>query len=879
VLDHGGQVADITDTLVIDPIPVPTNTLPADGAVIGTATPVISWDPVTDAGSYRIRIFEGQNRKIHDVNDLTGSTYTVPEGVLSMGSTYSYTVTAYRDGEAANLNNASLNRVFYSKRPHFTIDEDNAPVTDRILDNGEDGTSASGLWLSSGLQPSEGDDSMYSKEIGATYSYEIPLTGCYDIQMWWTEHPTRYNQVPVDIYDGDQLIQTVIVNQRTNGGQWNSLGVYEFTTSGRIVIRSESAAYSTCADAVRYVASDCQITDLIMDNGDPGTLPDGGWLPSGLQPSEGDDSLYTRQLGDSYTYEQALTGCYKISMWWPQHSSRHTDIPVQIYDGDQLVTEISINQQMNGGQWNLLTTHNFTSSAKVVIWSVSDTFATVADAVRFEASDCSLVFDRLEIQGQVAMDEGTSQTLELHVFYTNGTEETVPADSWNVDLAGADITAQGVLTAPSVDQDTLCTVTATYTDLGGTLRTDAFDVIVSDLTVTDLIMDNETERTSSTGLWMSSGLQPSEGDDSMYSKEIGATYTYEIPLTGCYDIQMWWTQHPTRYDQVPVDIYDGDQLLQTVIVNQRTNGGQWNSLGVYEFATSGRIVIRSESADYSTCADAVRYVASDCQIDDLIMDNGDPGTLPDGEWLPSGLQPSTGANSLYTRQLGASYTYEKVLTGCYKVSMWWPQHSSRHTDIPVEIYDGDQLVSEVIINQQMNGGQWNLLATHEFTTSAKVIIWSVSDTFATVADAVRFEAYDCSQEPVITDLTVDNAGPGTSSTGLWLTSGLQPSTGPDSEYSKQIGASYTYTAFLNGYYQVSVWWTAHPTRFDAVPVEIYDGDQQLSTEVVNQQAGGSQWNSLGFHAFTGTAKVVIHSESDTASTSADAVRFELDIRD
>jgi alpha-tubulin suppressor-like RCC1 family protein len=268
---------------------------------------------------------------------------------------------------------------------------------------------------------------------------------------------------------------------------------------------------------------------------------------------------------------------------------------------------------------------------------------------------------------------------------------------------------------------------------------------------------------------------------------------------------------------------------------------------------------------------------SDDPITDLIMDNGDPGTLADGDWLPSGLQPSTGTNSLYTKDLGASYTYEQALTGCYKVSMWWPQHSSRHTEIPVQIYDGDQLVTEVTINQQMNGGQWNLLLAHEFTTSAKVIIWSVSDTYATVADAVRFEAYDCTQEPVVTDLTVDNAGPGTSSTGLWLTSGLQPSTGPDSEYSKEIGASYTYAAFLNGSYLVSLWWTAHPTRFDAVPVEIYDGNQLLHTEVVNQQTGGGQWNSLGVHVFTGTARVVIHSESDTASTSADAVRFDLDM--
>jgi YD repeat-containing protein len=657
---------------------------------------------------------------------------------------------------------------------------------------------------------------------------------------------------------------------------------YTYDDAGRLTLadygdgKSISYTYDDNGNLLqREVQGNEGTTDtLIMDNGDPGTEATGKWYSSGVQPSNGTDSLYTREAGATYTYEQALTGCYKLSMWWPEHPTRHTEIPVKVYDGDQLTADLLINQQIKGGQWNPLLTHDFTTSARVVIISASDTNATVADAVSFEPADCSRVFGRMEIQGHAQMEEESTQFLDLRVFYTNWTDELVQADSWSAGLAGADISPQGALTAPLVDQDELCTITATHTDFEGTQHTTTFDVIVADSVVTDLIMDNGTANTTTTGQWLPSGLQPTNGNNSMYSKEIGATYSYDTSLSGCYEISIWWTEHPTRYDKVPVKIYDGDQLIHSVVINQQTGGGKWNVLGTWEFTTSGRVVIFSESSNHSTCADAVRYKASDCTITDLIMDNGDPGTLADGEWLPSGLQPTTGTDSLYSKALGASYTYEIPLKGCHKISLWWTQHPTRFNDVPVDIYDGETLVKSLSINQQVNGGMWNAIGAHEFLDSAKAVIWSVSDIYSTNADAARFEAFDCSQGPVITDLTVDNAGPGTSFTGVWLTSGLQPSTGPDSEYSKEIGAAYTYSASLNGPYQVFLWWTAHPTRFDAVPVDIYDGGQLLHTEVVNQQTDGGQWNSLGAHDFTGTAKVVIHSESDASSTNADAVRFE-----
>jgi hypothetical protein len=71
--------------------------------------------------------------------------------------------------------------------------------------------------------------------------------------MWWTEYPSRCTDVPVKIYDGSKLLETVYVNQQQDGGQWNFLGTYEFTNQARVVITCENSNCSTSADAIRYL--------------------------------------------------------------------------------------------------------------------------------------------------------------------------------------------------------------------------------------------------------------------------------------------------------------------------------------------------------------------------------------------------------------------------------------------------------------------------------------------------------------------------------------------------------------------------------------------------------------------------------------------------
>ena len=91
-------------------------------------------------------------------------------------------------------------------------------------------------------------------------------------------------------------------------------------------------------------------------------------------------------------------------------------------------------------------------------------------------------------------------------------------------------------------------------------------------------------------------------------------------------------------------------------------------------------------------------------------------------------------------------------------------------------------------------------------------------------------------------------------------------------YSSQTGATYSFRSTVAGQAVVSLWWTAYTNRSNAVTVKIYDGATLLDSKVVNQQAGGSRWNTLGAYTFSGTAEVRVVSSGGGLLTIADAAR-------
>jgi len=387
-----------------------------------------------------------------------------------------------------------------------------------IIDNGDDGTSYTGSWKNSAGVDYYGNISECSQISGSTYTYEAAINGSSQVSLWWTYHSSRNTQVPVQIYDGGELLDEIYVDQLQNDGQWNVLGYYDFTGLAKVVIITDTNDYSSCADAVKFdydetvvnnEDANTYLNEIIIDNGDDGTSYTGSWKNSSGVDYYGSISECSQISGSTYTYEAAINGTSQVSMWWTYHSSRNTQVPVQIYDGDKLLDEIYVDQLQNDGRWNVLGTYSFNGVARVVIITDSDDYSSCADAVKFECSE--------------------------------------------------------------------------------------------------IVIDNGDTSTSYTGSWKNSSGEDYYGTISECSQISGSTYLYETAISGTIQVSLWWTYHSSRNTQVPVQIYDGDHLLDEVYVNQLENDGQWNVLGYYSFTGLAKVVIITDSDDYSSCADAVKF--------------------------------------------------------------------------------------------------------------------------------------------------------------------------------------------------------------------------------------------------------------------------------
>lgn len=129
------------------------------------------------------------------------------------------------------------------------------PKYSMVVDDGSSETSYTGSWKISGAGGHFGEDSLWSRD-GSTYSWSFTPaeSGTYEVFMWWTDWPSRSTSAPVEIsYKTGK--KRVYVNQRQDGGKWNSLGQYEFAAGSKynVTITSNPAPSSTCADAVRFV--------------------------------------------------------------------------------------------------------------------------------------------------------------------------------------------------------------------------------------------------------------------------------------------------------------------------------------------------------------------------------------------------------------------------------------------------------------------------------------------------------------------------------------------------------------------------------------------------------------------------------------------------
>ena len=400
---------------------------------------------------------------------------------------------------------------------------------------------------------------------------------------------------------------------------------------------------------------------VIVDNDGPGTFYSGGaWgFSSGANPYGG-SSRTEKEPGAAYTYETSLTGSYEVSLWWTYWSSRCTDAPVDIYDGDSLLATVRVNQQANAGEWNSLGTYPFVSgTARLVVRSESNSCSSCADAVSFTEA-VAPVLDRIDIEGQTEVTENASIQYQLRASFQGGPSRLVAPQDISVDCPDyASISDSGLLQTTEVDSDQSCRISMTYSE-GGINEAAIFDITIKDIVSSaESIIDNDTPGTSYTGgEWgYSSGANP-YGGSSRTEKRAGAAYTYETSLTGAHEVSLWWTYWSSRCTDVPVDIYDGNSLLATVRVDQQTNAGKWNILGSYPFSSgTARVVVRSESNTCSSCADAVRFTSGTISTVEVPDVEGLEQSAAEGDLRAAGL-----AVGAVTRQFHETVPVDHVIS-------------------------------------------------------------------------------------------------------------------------------------------------------------------------------------------------------------------------
>jgi RHS repeat-associated protein len=179
-----------------------------------------------------------------------------------------------------------------------------------------------------------------------------------------------------------------------------------------------------------------------------------------------------------------------------------------------------------------------------------------------------------------------------------------------------------------------------------------------------------------------------------------ATWTLNVPASGEYRVYARWTQHPNRATNAPYTVQHAAGTT-TVLVNQEAGGGQWFLLGSFGFNAGPASVSLTDQANDYVIADAVMLAAPEAA-------------------------PST-----------ATWTPNVAQAGQYELYARWTAHSNRATNATYAVTHASGTMP-VAVNQQLNGGAWNLLGTFTLDpgTAHKIALTDQANGFV-VADALR----------------------------------------------------------------------------------------------------------------------------------------------
>lgn len=208
----------------------------------------------------------------------------------------------------------------------------------------------------------------------ARFTPSIPKTGTYQVYANWTVvaglvYPTN---VPYTITHAGGTTN-LAVNQSDNGGEWNLVGTYTFNegTSGNVLISTTGTTGYVIADAIRFVY--VPPTETIVDNSSAALT--GTWTTStgAVGQFYGADYIHdgnstTETKTATLSFDVPTSGTYQLYSRWTTvvGTPYPTNVPYTVTHAGG-TSNLSVNQSVNGGIWNLIGTYTFNAGTPGIV--------------------------------------------------------------------------------------------------------------------------------------------------------------------------------------------------------------------------------------------------------------------------------------------------------------------------------------------------------------------------------------------------------------------------------------------------------------------------------------------------------------------------------
>ncbi len=354
----------------------------------------------------------------------------------------------------------------------------------------------------------------------------------------------------------------------------------------------------------------CEETGIVCDNPDGCSSYSGVWSIATREDAfAGTARIANRSVTHTWAPELPQKGFYDVSMWWSALSQGCKNCPVEIICNGERVASLSVNQQRTGGQWNLLGTYELEagSTCSVMLKSEARYKATCADAVKLVFRGETLPEARISSIAPNPADLGEEVYLEGHG--TSPTGRSIISYSWTSDRDG-EIGSSDLLYVSSLSEGKH-QINFSVQDDEGVWSQPASETLY--IGAVEITCDNGEDCTSSTGTWKTFKSSTAFNKTSLVSSKKGSyTWGPYLPVAGYYEVYLWWSSLRSSCSNCPVTITCGGEALDTVAVNQKAGGGQWNLLGSYELEKGNACTVTITSpGSYSTIADAVKFVLTD----------------------------------------------------------------------------------------------------------------------------------------------------------------------------------------------------------------------------------------------------------------------------